>query len=272
VANKEAKARIRINELLQRADWRFFDDASGAANISLEPNVKLESLGEDVEKTPNGFMDYLLLDERGFPIAVLEAKRESLDPLVGKEKARQYARSQNCRFVILSNGNLHYFWDLEAGHPTIITELPTPVSLGQFHTFKPNPDALVSEKVADDYVAITQNANYRNDWRKAEIVVSTVQTLQFNDKYRRLFSPTDFDLLISDEAHRRPDAAHMPVIRQFFKAYVTDGVRQIVESREFGRLADNPKVSLADIRALGNWRDVIPEYVKDYVPLNQFLS
>jgi len=64
----------------------------------------------------------------------------------------------------------------------------------------------------------------------------------------------------------------MPVIRQFFKAYVTDGIlRDIVESGEFSRLADNPKVSLADFRALDNWRDVIPEYVKDYVHMNQFM-
>jgi len=42
----------------------------------------------------------------------------------------------------------------------------------------------------------------RDDWRKAEIVVSTVQSLQFNNKYQRIFSPTDFDLVISDEAHR----------------------------------------------------------------------
>ena len=70
----------------------------------------------------------------------------------------------------------------------------------------------------------------------------------------------------------RPDAPDMPVIRQFFKAYVTDGaVRSIVDSREFGRLADNPKVSLADVRALDEWRNVIPEYVKDYVHLNQFM-
>lgn len=71
----------------------------------------------------------------------------------------------------------------------------------------------------------------------------------------------------------KPDAAHMPVIRQFFKAYVTDGgVRTIVDSLEFGRLADNPKVSLADVRALDQWREVIPEYVKDYVSLNTFLA
>jgi type I restriction enzyme R subunit len=86
------------------------------------------------------------------------------------------------------------------------------------------------------------------------------------------------DELLEDELAKfvsihRPGAAHLPVIRQFFKAYVTDGgIRQIMDTREFGRLADNPKVSLDDIRALGQWRDVIPEYVKDYVPLNQFLS
>ena len=42
----------------------------------------------------------------------------------------------------------------------------------------------------------------RNDWHRAEIVVSTVQSLLFNNKYQRLFSATDFDLVISDEAHR----------------------------------------------------------------------
>lgn len=37
------------------------------------------------------------------------------------------------------------------------------------------------------------------------------------------------------------------------------------------RLADNPKVSIADIHALGAWREVLPEYVKDYVLLNAFM-
>ena len=72
----------------------------------------------------NGFIDFLLLDEKGFPLVVLEAKSEDKNPLVGKEQARKYAKSQNCRFVILSNGNLHYFWDLEQGNPHIITRFP----------------------------------------------------------------------------------------------------------------------------------------------------
>jgi type I restriction enzyme, R subunit len=65
----------------------------------------------------------------------------------------------------------------------------------------------------------------------------------------------------------------MPAIRQFFKAYVSDAmVRAIVDAGEFGRLADNPKVSLADLRTFGSWRGIITDYVKDYVSLNTFAA
>jgi len=88
---KEAKARIRINKYLEGAGWRFFDTGEGPANICLETNVKiteqaLNELGEDFEKTKNGFTDYILLDDKGFPFVVLEAKREDKDPLDGKEQ------------------------------------------------------------------------------------------------------------------------------------------------------------------------------------------
>ncbi|HYT44215.1 MAG TPA: type I restriction endonuclease [Methylomirabilota bacterium] len=127
---KEAAARIKINNLLQEAGWRFFDDENGKANIVLENNVKitlnaLDAFGEDYEKTKNGYIDFLMLDEKGFPLVVLEAKSEEKSPLDGKEQARRYAKAQNVRFIILSNGNLHYFWDLERGNPTIISSLPT---------------------------------------------------------------------------------------------------------------------------------------------------
>jgi len=39
---KEAKARIRINSLLQNSGWRFLDDENGPANIALEANVKIK--------------------------------------------------------------------------------------------------------------------------------------------------------------------------------------------------------------------------------------
>jgi type I restriction enzyme R subunit len=53
----------------------------------------------------------------------------------------------------------------------------------------------------NDYKTVIYKEN-RDDWRKAEIVVSTVQTFLAKNRYKRLFSPDDFDLVISDEAHR----------------------------------------------------------------------
>lgn len=113
LAPKEATARIKINHCLEAAGWRFFDSPTGPANVVLEPNVKLTetdlaALGNDLEKTKNGFIDLLLLDVDGKPLVVLEAKSEGKNPLSGKKQARKYARSQNARFVILSNGNIHY--------------------------------------------------------------------------------------------------------------------------------------------------------------------
>jgi len=134
VPDKEATARIKINKLLEAAGWRFFAEGSAPANIRLEPSVTiktndLDALGNNFEKASKGFIDFLLLDTKGFPLIVLEAKSESKNPLVGKEQARKYAKSQNCRFVMLSNGNLHYFWDLERGNPYGITSFPTPDSV-----------------------------------------------------------------------------------------------------------------------------------------------
>jgi len=168
--SKEAKARIKINKLLEEAGWRFFDDEKGPANIQLEPNVKItkkevDAFGEDFETTKNGFIDFLLLDEKGFPFVVLEAKKEEKDPLDGKEQARRYAQSQNARFVLLSNGNLHYFWDLERGNPEIITEFPTQESLLHRLDFTPDNKRLADEKVEADYIAITRNPNYKDDPR-----------------------------------------------------------------------------------------------------------
>jgi type I restriction enzyme R subunit len=314
--NKEATARIKINKLLEAAGWRFFDEGDAHANICLELNVtikaaELDALGDNFEKAKKGFIDFLLLGSTGFPLIVLEAKAEDKNPLAAKEQARKYARSQNCRFVILSNGNLHYFWDLDRGNPYVITTFPTPDSVTGYQKVIPNPQRLIEDQVGDDYLVLTQRPNYqfeagwrkeaerpgyiqanrlrflrpyqlraiqslqaairegkdrflfematgtgktltaaaviklflrsgnvrrvlflvdrleledqakkafaavlaadfqtviykenRDDWRRAEIVVTTVQSLLFNNKYQELFSPTDFDLVISDEAHR----------------------------------------------------------------------
>ncbi len=84
---KEAKARIKINKLLEAAGWRFFNDENGPANIQLEANVKLtkkqiDEYGDNFEKAKNGFVDFLLLDEDGKPFIMLEAKSEEFVPVL----------------------------------------------------------------------------------------------------------------------------------------------------------------------------------------------
>lgn len=92
---KEATARVKINNLLDAAGWRFFAEDGKPANIKLEhiktltPN-HLKSFGESFEKAPHGFIDFLLLNERGFRFIVLEAKAEDKNPHVGREQAGKF--------------------------------------------------------------------------------------------------------------------------------------------------------------------------------------
>ncbi len=90
------------------------------------------------------------------------------DPLVGKEQARKYAKSQNCRFIILSNGNLHYFWDLERGNPYVITAFPSPASVTGYQKSAPDPKRLIEEVVGDDYVALIHWFGYRLETRRVD--------------------------------------------------------------------------------------------------------
>ncbi|MFM7578177.1 MAG: DEAD/DEAH box helicase family protein, partial [Microcystaceae cyanobacterium] len=166
MCEKEATARIKINKLLEATGWRFFAEGDKPANIRLEPTVEitstdLDKFGENFEKTSKGFVDYLLLNEKGFPFIVLEAKSKEKHPLIGKEQARKYAESQKCRFVILSNGEKHYFWDLQRGNPEIITAFPSPSSVMGYQKVKPDRDRLVKEMVNSDYVVLSQFPNYQ---------------------------------------------------------------------------------------------------------------
>jgi len=70
------------------------------------------------------------------------------------------------------------------------------------------------------------------------------------------------------------EAAAVPAIRTYFKAYViSDQVRHIIENRHFTDLATNPFFSTRDFRAVPEkYRTLIPEYIKDYVSLNQFAT
>ena len=77
------------------------------------------------EAAADGCADYVLKDSRSRPLAVIEAKRFSIDPYAAKDQARAYAQSLPVHFVILSNGHDHYFWDFADGDARPVFGLPT---------------------------------------------------------------------------------------------------------------------------------------------------
>ena len=150
----EARARLKINKLLENAGWRFFDSSDGRANISVEQVTDFDSLGDDFEGS-KGFIDYLLLDNQGFPLAVLEAKSEKKNPLIGKEQALEYAKSKNCNYVILSNGELSYLWDIRKSSEELIINFPNQKQLKGFIA-KENPIKLTQIEILEDWIVKSQ--------------------------------------------------------------------------------------------------------------------
>jgi type I restriction enzyme R subunit len=50
-------------------------------------------------------------------------------------------------------------------------------------------------------------------------------------------------------------------------------VRDIIESKQFTDLATRPVFSTRDFKAVPEkYRSLVPEYIKDYVSLNQFAA
>jgi type I restriction enzyme R subunit len=75
---------------------------------------------------PSGFSDYLLLDRFGEPLAVVEAKKTSREPRVGKEQAEEYAdgilkTAKRDPLIFLSNGYETWFWNRKMYPETIVS-------------------------------------------------------------------------------------------------------------------------------------------------------
>lgn len=295
----EAQARQIIDTKLREAGWVF---------TGTDRNVLVESA--TISDGTVGRADYMLLNSKGHPLCIIEAKKPEINPLSAKEQARRYAESQNIRLVILSNGEASYLWDIKTGNPQPIFNMPSQKALECRTSFNPDKKAISSEKIIPEYIALTQNPrileepayineNTRTDylidngfrvmrpyqvdavkaiqkaaangkdrfliematglgktltsaaimklflrtgnahrilflvdrvelenqafkdlnkylkndhivkiykqnkkgWYDADIVISTIQSFMTGDRYRD-FAPTDFDFVISDEAHR----------------------------------------------------------------------
>ncbi len=117
---KETDARILIDDQLRAAGWNPADKSqvltevktSGFWHGVAEPESQSTVLStQDSDAIPTGRADYVLLDQRGRPLAVIEAKKQAIQPYVAKQQALPYAKQIGAPFIFLTNGELIYFWD-----------------------------------------------------------------------------------------------------------------------------------------------------------------
>jgi len=83
----------------------------------------------------------------------------------------------------------------------------------------------------------------------------------------------EFAKFVAD--YKPSEAKLIPALKQFFKAYATDGhVRAIIDDpKRLTALYTTTSFTIADLKAVPlEYRKIIPEYIKDYVSLNQFAA
>ena len=117
---KETDARILIDNRLRAAGWDPADKSQVLTSVPIHNNSSPfgvtgssegHSLAAEGEEPYSGQADYVLLDQRGRSLAVIEAKKQKIDPYTAKQQTLPYARSIGAPFIFLSNGELIYFWD-----------------------------------------------------------------------------------------------------------------------------------------------------------------
>ncbi|MFE4241923.1 type I restriction endonuclease subunit R [Peribacillus butanolivorans] len=155
----EAETRTElIDAQLFAAGW----DVNNLTQVTKEFDISVP-LPEGVLKSRttyegHQYSDYVLLGRDGKPLAVVEAKKSSKDPAIGREQAKQYCYNIQKQlggklpFCFYTNGLEIYFWDLENYPPRKVIGYPTRDDLERFQYIreysKPLSDELINTEIA----------------------------------------------------------------------------------------------------------------------------
>lgn len=155
--NEKLTRKEIIDNRLKEADWNVADRTQVIEeyDIIVDENVVQEA------PTPyagHQYSDYVLLGKDGKPLAVVEAKKASVDANVGKEQAKQYCyyiqsnKGGDLPFCLYTNGHDIYFWDLDNYPPKKVYGFPTRDDLERYAYIrkarKPLAGELINTKIA----------------------------------------------------------------------------------------------------------------------------
>jgi len=125
----ESDARILIDDQLRAAGWNPADKSQVLTEVSISgeaesvdetPGPLSAKHGTSAHSLSTGRADYVLLDQRGRRLAVIEAKKQTINPYTAKQQTLPYAKQTDAPFIFLANGELIYFWDYQNDDARIV--------------------------------------------------------------------------------------------------------------------------------------------------------
>ena len=112
--NESTTRRLLIDLALQRAGWPLDQEQDREYEVTGMPNA-----------SGVGYADYVLWGDDGKPLAVVEAKKTTVDPAVGRQQAKLYADGLEAMrgqrpIIFYTNGYETYLWDDQAYEPRVV--------------------------------------------------------------------------------------------------------------------------------------------------------
>lgn len=143
-----------IDQQLAQASW----DVTNPCQVIQEFDILIDqpSFATTEPVSPYAgrqFSDYVLLGKNGKPLAVVEAKKTSKDPALGREQAKQYCYNiqkqlgDELPFCFYTNGHDLYFLDLDNYPPRRVVGFPTRDDLERFQYIRRNRKPLTQELI-----------------------------------------------------------------------------------------------------------------------------
>jgi len=148
--NEKLTRKEIIDNRLKQADWNVTD----RTQVIEEFDIHLTVVEEPT--TPyagHQYSDYVLLGEDGKPLAVVEAKKTSVDAALGREQAKQYCynikstQGGELPFCFYTNGHDIYFWDLDNYPPKKVYGFPTRDDLERYSYIRKARKQLAGELI-----------------------------------------------------------------------------------------------------------------------------
>ncbi|MBV9710124.1 MAG: DEAD/DEAH box helicase family protein, partial [Ktedonobacteraceae bacterium] len=190
MSSEEEIRRNSIDQQLADAGWSQEKGNLRTEFFMRKKSTHVHESGEEYSNRSSEdqrrFADYVLLDEHGNPLAIVEAKRDSRSPLEGMEQAAEYAESiyeQTGKrpYIFLSNGDEIYFWEKDRYPPRKVSGFYTTQDLRDLeqlrlysqplHLFK--PEASIVERAYQERAIQTIIDGIKQKKRKFLLVMAT---------------------------------------------------------------------------------------------------